>query len=76
MSEIVLGRVGHYSVPKSEETFSCNTAIIAHVNDSGTVNLSVLEQDGTSFPRTQVPVSAAPGTKVSFHLNRDCPEER
>lgn len=74
--EIVLARAGHYFNAGSG---SCSTATVAHVNDDGTVNLSVLKVDGTPYSRTDVLVKADASredTTSSFHLTRDCPWER
>lgn len=70
---IVLGRVGHYH---DAGNGSCSTALITHVGD-GWVNVAAWHAGGGSFPRTSVPVDAAPqpvdADRNSFHLAQQCP---
>jgi hypothetical protein len=72
-SEIVLGRIGHYTYEST-----CQTAIVTQVvayTDGRTslVNLGVWTHGGQQEPRTSVPAGPPARAGESFHLTRDCP---
>lgn len=66
-SEIVLGRIGHYSYQST-----CQTAIVVRAG-SPRLNLTVFQQDGQTEGRTSVLCGRPRDGEATFHLNRDCP---
>jgi hypothetical protein len=70
-----LVRLGHYYIPNgTDDTGSCQTAIVVGVLENHKINLIVWSHEGAVVVRKNIRVEAAPlESHPSFHLSGDCP---